>query len=68
LRHKRCRKLQSLRANWLLRPILEAENKKYQNKLAQQQGAEQLSIKSTTDKPRRIKTNKKSLISKLDEV
>lgn len=68
LRHKRCRKISSLRANWLIRPILEAENKKHKNKLKEQQQAVTQTKKPTTNKPRHIKTTKKSLMSRLDEV
>jgi hypothetical protein len=68
LRDKRCKKIQSLRANWLLQPILKEKQKEYDVKEAQSTGTNIRKKTSTTDKPaKRTGGKNKSLFSKLKE-
>ncbi len=66
LRDRRCWKIHSFGAKWLLKPLL--IQKKKEHDLQQQQQAE-VSLKetSTVQKPRRLRKGKKSLLSSLKE-
>lgn len=66
LRDKRCRKIRSFGANWLLGPMLEEKNKEYLA-IKSQQTKEIKEKTTTTEKPRKSRNNKKSLLSYLKE-
>ena len=67
LRDRRCWKIRSFGANWLLKPLL-AEKQREVDGQAQQQSKVELKKTSTTQKPRRMSSGKKSLFSQLKEV
>lgn len=66
LRDRRCWKVKSFGANWLLGPILKEKQKEYDAQVAQQSDTIRTKT-STVQKPRRISTGKKSLFTQLKE-
>ena len=67
LRDRRCWKIHSFGANFLLKPILTQKKREYDANAAQQSSVE-LEETSTVQKPRRMSTGKKSLFSKLKDL
>jgi predicted RNA-binding protein with PIN domain len=66
LRDRRCWKVKSFGANWLLGPILKEKQQEHDAQVAQQ--SETVRTKtSTVQKPRRVSTGKKSLFTQLKE-
>lgn len=66
LRDRRCWKIHSFGANWLLKPLLTQKQREYDAREAQPKTIE-LTNTSTVQKPRRILTGKKSLFHQLKE-
>jgi len=66
MRDRRCWKMRSFGANWLLGPLLE-EKQREQNAQVAQQSERTMTKTSTVAKPRRISKGKKSLFSQLKE-
>jgi len=67
LRDRRCWKIRSFGANFLLRPLLIEKQREHDAILAQQKNTPALTKTSTVQKPRRIKRGKKSLMTQLKE-
>jgi len=66
LRDRRCWKIQSFGANWLLKPLLKQKQREYDAQVAQQSNDIKTKV-STTEKPRHIARKKKSLFNQLKE-
>jgi len=66
LRDRRCWKVHSFGANWLLKPLLIEKQRAHDAQIAQQSDTV-LTDTSTVQKPQRITTGKKSLFSQLKE-
>ena len=66
LRDRRCWKIHSFGANWLLKPLLTQKQREHDAKLATEPTTELVNT-STVQKPRRILTGKKSLFHQLKE-
>ena len=64
LRDRRCWKIRSFGANFLLKPLLTQKQREHDAQIAQQSDKELVET-STVQKPRRMSTGKKSLYSKL---
>jgi hypothetical protein len=67
LRDRRCWKIRSFGAKWLLKPLLAQKQREYDAQQIQAQQTTELVDTSTVQKPRRIKTGKKSLFAQLNE-
>lgn len=68
LRDRRCWKINSFGANWLLKPLLTQKQRELDAKIAMQSEAIVLAETSTVQKPRRVSRNKKSMFAKLKEI
>jgi len=66
LRDRRCWKIHSFGANYLLKPLLTQKQREYDAQKSQQTDTEFVNT-STVQKPRRILTGKKSLFHQLKE-
>ncbi len=65
LRDRRCWKIRSFGAKWLLGPLLKEKQREYDVKKSQHKEDNKLEKTQTTQKPRRPKGENKSLLSKL---
>jgi hypothetical protein len=65
LRDRRCWKIRSFGAKWLLKPLLTQKQREYDAQA--QQTTTELANTSTIQKPRRISTGKKSVFQQLKE-
>jgi hypothetical protein len=68
LRDRRCWKIHSFGANWLLKPLLVQKQREYDAQIAQQSDTPITTKVSTVQKPRNLSRKKKSLFSQLKEV
>ena len=66
MRDRRCWKMRSFGANWLIRPLLAEKQREHDAAMAQQTETKMVKT-STTQKPQRIRLGKKSLFASLKE-